>query len=51
MSREELKEIITRVIRKLGTEPADGAPLPACIFGDEPDPCDTTTRYSVDEEA
>ena len=50
MTREELKEIIHAVIDRLA-EPADGeAPQPACIFGDDPTPCDVTTEYAVGEE-
>ena len=61
MTRDDLKEVIGRVIKVLGTSP--GA---ACIFGDNPcdttlkygifppppppDPCDVTTRYAIGEE-
>ena len=47
MTREELKEIIARVIEQVQD---DEAPKPACLFGDEPDPCDMTTFYGVGEE-
>jgi hypothetical protein len=49
MSRNELKDIIARVIVRLENE----APKPACLFNDnppDPDPCDMTTRYAVGEE-
>ncbi len=26
------------------------APVPACLFGDDPNPCDMTTEYAVGEE-
>ena len=47
MSRDELKEIIRRVIVQM----QDDTPQPACLFGDGATPCDTTTRYAVGEEA
>ena len=50
MNREELKEIIARVIVRINDEEA---PNPACLFGDvEPPPpdCDYTTFYGVGEE-
>ncbi|MCU0692086.1 MAG: hypothetical protein MUF54_11850 [Polyangiaceae bacterium] len=48
MSREDLKDIIARVVDRLQTE----APKPACLMGDGCDnPCDTTTRYAIGEEA
>ena len=46
MTREELKEIIARVIERIEGEES---PQPACIFGDLPD-CDYTTEYAVGEE-
>ena len=49
MSRNELKEIIARVIVRLENE----APKPGCIFGDcdnSCDACDVTTYYAVGEE-
>lgn len=47
MSRDDLKEIIVRVIEELED---DQAPLPACaFFGDGG--CDVTTRYAVGEES
>ncbi len=51
MSRDELKEIILRVIDRLQQGQEEGAPTPACIFRDNGgEPCDTTTRYAIDEE-
>ena len=47
MSREELKEIIRRVIDTLQSD-EDCAPRPACIFSDEP--CDVTSFYGMNEE-
>jgi hypothetical protein len=41
MSREDLKDIIARVLDRL-------APTPACVYGDAP--CDATTRYAIGEE-
>lgn len=50
MSREDLKEIISRVVARLEEE----APKPACFFSDNPcdqcDECDITTFYAVGEE-
>jgi hypothetical protein len=46
MNREELKEIIGRIVEKLEEE----APRPACIFGDSGGDCDMTTRYAIGEE-
>ncbi len=47
MSREDLKDIISRVLDRLQNE----APQPACLFADSPcDSCDVTTRYAVGEE-
>lgn len=47
MSREDLKEIIGRVLVRL----QDEAPKPACIWADNPcDTCDATTRYAIGEE-
>ena len=48
MTREELKEIINRVIDRIQDE-REG-PKPACLFGDEGEPCDYTTEYAVGEE-
>lgn len=48
MSREELKEIVIEVMEKLA-DPCE-APLPACVFSDNPNPCDVTTFYAVGEE-
>jgi len=47
MTRSELKEIITKVIKKL-EEKGKTAPTPACLYGDAP--CDVTTFYAVGEE-
>lgn len=47
MTREELKEIISRIIKKIGEDSEAQAPLLGCIFGDN---CDVTTKYGVDEE-
>ena len=47
MTREELKEIIARVIERINDE---AAPRPACLFGDEVNPCDMTTFYGLGEE-
>jgi hypothetical protein len=49
MSREDLKDIISRVLDRLQNE----APQPACLFSDGPcdSPCDVTTRYAVGEES
>lgn len=48
MTREELKEILSRIIDKLQEPAREDAPPPACIFNDAP--CDVTTRYAVNEE-
>ncbi len=45
MSREDLKDIIRRVLDRL----QDESPTPACLFGDSE--CDMTTKYAVNEEA
>jgi hypothetical protein len=49
MSRDDLKDILCRVIENLSN---DEAPEAGCLFGDQsdPDPCDVTTRYAVGEE-
>lgn len=47
MSREELKEIVVRIIKRMSEA---GAPRPACIFSDNPQPCDATTEYGINEE-
>jgi len=47
MDRNELKEIIVRVIEKIAKE-EEQAPAAACLFYDNP--CDATTRYAVGEE-
>ena len=47
MSREDLKEIISRVVARLQEQ----APRPACLWGDDVQkPCDVTTYYAVGEE-
>ena len=50
MTREEMKEIIRTVIEKMQDTSSDQTPSPACIFGDDPNPCDVTTEYAVGEE-
>lgn len=50
MSRQEMKDLILEVIGRLESDEAE-APAPACFFGDNPDPCDMTTRYAIGEEA
>lgn len=50
MSREELKEIVVQVIRRLSGAEGPEAPRPACIFSDNPHPCDVTTDYGINEE-
>lgn len=47
MNREDLKEIIRRVLEKMQGQ-ADESPTLACIFNDMP--CDVTTEYAVGEE-
>lgn len=50
MSRDEMKEILGRIIEKL-RKCTEEAPTPACIFEDNPcDQCDITTFYGVGEE-
>ena len=48
MSREEMKELIVRVIEQLSEE-AD-SPVSGCIYKDAPDPCDASTLYGIGEE-
>lgn len=48
MKREELKELIQRVLVELNKEP-EQAPRPACVYGDGGG-CDATTLYAVGEE-
>lgn len=52
MDRQELKEIIHRIIEQVQQDKAADrdAPQPACIFSDN---CDggPTTKYAVGEEA
>lgn len=48
MTRDELKEIIGRIIKKIREN--EETPTLACIFNDVPE-CDTvTTYYAVGEE-
>ena len=47
MNREDLREIIARVIERIEDEEA---PKPACFFGDDGE-CDATTRYAIGEES
>ncbi len=57
MTREELREVIRRVLEKMKSEGRRTA-APACLFGDEEpcassdviEPCDMTTYYGVGEE-
>ena len=51
MSRDDLKEIIVRVIERMDDGSAE-APATGCFFHDKPapDPCDVTTFYAVGEE-
>ena len=52
MTRQEMKEIILKVIDKVNEAEQCDAPPPACIFADSPpDPCDVTTYYGIGEEA
>ncbi len=48
MTHEDLKDIILRVLDKLREIPVEERPVPACVFEDGP--CDTTTKYAIDEE-
>lgn len=48
MNREDLKDLIRRVIERLGDTDKDNAPRPACFYGDQ---CDATTKYGISEEA
>ncbi len=48
MNREELKEILERIVNKM-----EDAPQTGCIFGDggcDENTCDLTTFYAVGEE-
>jgi hypothetical protein len=48
MSREDLRDILCRVIERITNDEAPGA---GCIFDDSPcDTCDATTKYAVNEE-
>lgn len=54
MSRNDLKEIISRVVEKIAEEKKlskSEAPAAACFWGDCGDTCDSTTKYAVGEEA
>lgn len=52
MTRQEMKEIILKVIDKVKEAEQSDAPTPACIFADKvPNPCDVTTYYGINEEA
>ena len=50
MNREELKEIIHRIVKKVDEK----LPDTGCFWGDcedaPPDPCDITTYYGMGEE-
>jgi hypothetical protein len=51
MSRDELKEVITRIIDQM--QDVEETPAPGCIFHDSPcdaTPCDATTKYAIGEE-
>ena len=50
MTRDDLKDIIVRVIDRM--DETDEAPAAGCLFCDQkdPDPCDVTTFYAVGEE-
>ena len=51
MSRDELKEIIVRVIDRMGGDEACEAPVAGCIYKDAPEPCDATSYYAIGEES
>ena len=50
MDRQDLKEIIHRIIKQVQEETDRDAPQPACIFNDN---CDggPTTKYAIGEES
>ena len=48
MTRDELKEILVRVITEVGEQ--EEAPAVGYIYQDAPDPCDATTWYGIGEE-
>ncbi len=52
MTREDLKDIITQVAKKMQDVAQPETPLTACLFGDENscDTCDITTEYAIGEE-
>ena len=45
-----MKEIIQEVVARLQLASQDDTPAPACIYGDAPIPCDSTTKYGMNEE-
>ncbi len=47
--REEMKEIIGRVLQRILTGVEHASPQTACIFSDLP-ACDVTTDYAIGEE-
>ena len=53
MTREDLKEVISRVIERMSDE-QQCTPTPGCIYSDAPqcgdNSCDVTTYYAVGEE-
>jgi hypothetical protein len=55
MNREDLKDIIKRVLENLQQDQNSNSPTTACLFYDKPpcdncDKCDVTTYYAVGEE-
>ena len=49
MTRQDLKEIIVRVIEQVGED--EVTPVAGCIYQDTPpEPCDATTWYGIGEE-
>lgn len=49
MDREDLRDLIRRIVAKMRAEAdGEGAPVPACVFGDQM--CDASTEYAVGEE-
>ena len=51
MNREELKELIVRVIERMVENEPGETPVVGCIYKDAPDPCDASTLYGIGEEA
>ncbi len=51
MNRQEMREIIQRVLEQVQARESSEPQLPAaaCVFGDG-GPCDATTLYAVGEE-